>query len=407
MTAARNPVVGAVPAGPDNRWSHGSLTAALGGHDNALGIIRLVLASLVIFSHAFPVGGWGDDPAKALTAGQETIGGFAVVGFFAVSGYLITKSGRSNDVLQFLWRRALRIFPAYWFVLVVSAFVIGPLVWLAEGRGLRGYLGFGGGGPVSYVVANADLTIRQYGIYDLFATTTPYGERTGASVINGSIWTLTYEWTCYLGIALLILLGVLRFARWVIPVIAVALLVAAAIDATTAAGVDSLVPVLADDFRVTLGLAFLCGSVLAVYSRGIPCDDRLGALAAVIVVASLAFGGWVIIGYPALAYLLLWAAARLPARVRWIGQRNDYSYGMYVFGWPVQQVTAYLGWNEWGYVPWVAVTLVITACFAWMSWHLVEKRALALKDLGPGRGIRELSQRVRALVQRRRRPADQ
>ncbi|MDQ1598087.1 MAG: hypothetical protein QOI70_1511, partial [Microbacteriaceae bacterium] len=41
----------------------------------------------------------------------------------------------------------------------------------------------------------------------------------------------------------------------------------------------------------------------------------------------------------------------------------------------------------WGYVPWVAVCLIISAALAWLSWHGVEKRALALKDWGPGRGF--------------------
>lgn len=389
------------------RWARGSISDSLGGHANALGIIRLVLASLVIFSHAFPLGGWGDDPLPLWTKNQETIGGLAVVGFFTVSGYLITKSGRSNDVVQFLWRRALRIFPAYLFVLVVSAGVIGPAIWMAEGNGLRQYLGLGPGGPAAYVIGNADLTIRQYGIYDVFASTTPYGIRTGGSVMNGSIWTLTYEWACYLGIAVLLVLGVLRFARWVVPVLAAGLLVLAVLERMAGVPIDAALPLLADDYRVSLGFAFLCGAVLAVYSRAIPCDDRLGVLSLAVVILSLALGGWVAIGYPAFAYFLLWLAARLPESTRWIGQRNDYSYGMYVFGWPMQQVTAYLGWNEWGYLPWVLVTLVLTGGCAWVSWHLVEKRAMALKDVGPGRGVRDLGRRARAIVQRRSAGPDQ
>ena len=55
---------------------------------------------------------------------------------------------------------------------------------------------------------------------------------------------------------------------------------------------------------------------------------------------------------------------------------------------PPSAQTNYLGWYKWGYVPWVAATIVVSAGCAWLSWHLVEKRALALKDWGPGRGIR-------------------
>ena len=58
--------------------------------------------------------------------GQASLGSLAVGGFFAISGYLIAKSGMSSDVVQFMWRRILRIFPAYWLVLLVTAFLIGP-----------------------------------------------------------------------------------------------------------------------------------------------------------------------------------------------------------------------------------------------------------------------------------------
>ena len=91
MTAA-SPLETPLP--PKGARDTRSLSDALAGHRNSLGVIRLVLASAVIFSHAFPLGGWStDDPMKTLTKGQESIGGFAVLGFFAISGYLIAKSG--------------------------------------------------------------------------------------------------------------------------------------------------------------------------------------------------------------------------------------------------------------------------------------------------------------------------
>src|SRR5690554_1974512 len=91
---------------------HTTLGSALQGRSNSLGVIRLVLALLVIVDHAFPLGGFGLDPVWELTRGQASLGLLAVGGFFAISGYLIAKSGLSGDVVQFLWRRFLRIFPA-------------------------------------------------------------------------------------------------------------------------------------------------------------------------------------------------------------------------------------------------------------------------------------------------------
>jgi peptidoglycan/LPS O-acetylase OafA/YrhL len=382
-----------------------SLSIALGGHRNSLGLLRLVLASLVIFEHAFPLGGFDEQWLHTLTKGQETIGGFAVVGFFAISGYLVAKSGISSDILQFLWKRTLRIFPAFWLVLIVSAALVGPVFWLLEGHDLGSYFTLTGGGPVSYLVANWHLQIRQWGIHDIFGTTTPYGANvTGnVSVFNGSLWTLAYEWGCYLVIAVLVVVGVLKRARIVVVVLAGFCYLVEASTFLLPGRAAQYVPMFGDNFWVTLTLSFLIGACFAMYSRSVPFDFRLAVLSAVLVVVSILEGGWVLLGYPAFSYLLLWAAAALPKKVQWIGAKNDYSYGMYVYGFLVQQGTAYFGWYTWGYFPWVTVCLVITFGCAWVSWHAVEKWALALKDWGPGRGLRYWAGRARAVVGRRRR----
>ena len=93
---------------------------------------------------------------------------------------------------------------------------------------------------------------------------------------------------------------------------------------------------------------------------------------------------------------MLYLAARLPQATHWIGKKNDYSYGVYIYGFLVQQVTAYLGWYKLGYVPYVLIAIVLSLGCAWLSWHLVEKRAMALKNWGPGRGWRYWWDRVRA-----------
>ena len=64
-------------------------------------------------------------------------------------------------------------------------------------------------GFLKLTMASYELTISQYGIFDLFATTTPYGRLTGGSVLNGPVWTLHYERGCYLVIGLLVIYGIL------------------------------------------------------------------------------------------------------------------------------------------------------------------------------------------------------
>lgn len=364
-----------------------SIALALNGTNNSLGLIRLVLASLVIFDHAFPLGGFGADPIKVLTQGQASLGSLAVAGFFAISGYLIAKSGTSGDVVQFMWRRTLRIFPAYWLVLLVTAFIVAPLIWtFGYGRAFVEY--FTPGGPVTYFAANFTLTIGTYGIHDLLATTTPYGLQVGASVFNGSIWTLIYEWNCYLIIAVLVLFGVMRSARIIVPLITVFFFLAQVIAIVDFTAVAGLLPRLADINTISLGFTFMLGATIAVYSKQIPYDNRLGILAGIVMLVTLRVGGFSTIGTIAGAYFVLYLAARLPSSVQWIGKKNDYSYGVYIYGFLVQQVLAFLGWQRLGYVPYVLLALLFSVALAWLSWHGVEKWAMKLKSWGPGRGVR-------------------
>lgn len=378
----RQPLPG-VPAG---RGPAVSIALALNGNNNSLGLIRLVLASLVIFDHAFPLGGYGADPVKALTQGQASLGSLAVGGFFAISGYLIAKSGMSGDVVQFLWRRTLRIFPAYWLVLLFTGFIVAPVIWtLGYGRAFLDF--FTPGGGLTYFAENFTLTIGTYGIHDLLADTTPYGLEVGSSVFNGSLWTLIHEWNCYLIIAVLVLFGIMRNARIIVALITAFYFVVQIVAIVDFNAVAGILPRLADPFTISLGFTFLIGSTIAVYSKEIPYTNGLGILSALVLLASLRVGGFSTIGTIAGAYFVLYLAARLPASVHWIGQKNDYSYGVYIYGFLVQQVLAYLGLHKLGYVPYVFGALVISLGLAWLSWHGVEKWAMKLKNWGPGSGV--------------------
>ncbi len=88
---------------------------------------------------------------------------------------------------------------------------------------------------------------------------------------------------------------------------------------------------------------------------------------------------------PFLVYPVLWLGIHLP--LERVGTRNDYSYGIYIYAWPIQQFLAMWGVNHWGYPAYVALTISITVPFAVASWWLVEKHALKLKAVGGRRSI--------------------
>ena len=354
------------------------------GRDNAFGMMRLLLAGVVIVSHAFPLGGWGPDPTGDFLPGEVSIGFLALLAFFVMSGYLVTTSARRTTTLSYLWHRCLRIFPAFWVVLVFGAVIVGPLAWLRAGHGLAGYWTLTEGGPVSYVLRNLSIFIFQYGIHDLFLDS-PYGDLAHQPVINGSIWSIYFEVRLYLTIAILAALKVLVRARWLVPLGAcVAIASVFLVD-----WVPELVPVVHGLFGPIWGArlagVFLLGATAALYPEYVKLDGRLAAIAAVVAVQTLAIDGFVLIGDVCFAYVILWLCFRAPVWARRLPGRHDISYGVYLYAFPIQLLLTAYGIPKLGFLPYVAITVALTVPLALMSWLMVERPALRLRNRGPGR----------------------
>jgi peptidoglycan/LPS O-acetylase OafA/YrhL len=362
-----------------------SVLSRLNGRNNSLGLLRLAFAIAVIVSHAYPLGGVGGEPFFGTWGAQETIGGAAVAGFFAISGYLVLRSALSSGFFQFLWKRALRIFPGYWVALLVGVLAVGPVVWLLEGRRLGAYFLPGDKSVVTYLSANFDLSIGAYGVWDIFERTTPYGLAVGASDLNGSIWTLTYEWSSYLIVAALLGLGLLRFTRATVVITAgVFGFINALYFFDQQLALSAFGPIIDQSFA-GFGFVFFVGASIGAYAETLPLTRWAGIACGVVVVVSLVGAGWKVIGFAALPYFLLWVAAALPKQVQWIGQKNDYSYGIYLYGFLIQQTTAYFGLHLLGIAPWTAMCIALAFGMAWLSWNLIERPALSLKSFGRGR----------------------
>jgi peptidoglycan/LPS O-acetylase OafA/YrhL len=77
---------------------------------------------------------------------------------------------------------------------------------------------------------------------------------------------------------------------------------------------------------------------------------------------------------------------RTPKKLHWVGRKNDYSYGLYIYGFVVEQTLALLGYARWGRIEYTLASIAITWVLAFLSWHLVEKQAMRLKSWTPRRG---------------------
>lgn len=326
---------------------------------NALNAVRLALALLVIVWHSFPLS--GNDIAFAPL--RQLLGEIAVDGFFAISGFLIVGSWMRNPQWgRFLLARVLRIFPAFWVCLLVTAFVIAPLAtMLATGTGVVGTLSLEN---VTYVLRNSALRIFQPGIGD-----TPLGVPFDG-VWNGSLWTLWWEFLCYLGVLALGVLGLLRF-RWTIPVLFAGAMLA--LVATAYGPIEHALVVVGARFAVM----FAAGAVLQRYAHRIPLTWPLVAAAGAVTLASMLLPDYRIVGALPLAYAVFGIGA-LVTHPRWRFE-HDLSYGTYIYAFPVQQVLASVGVHEWGIPVYWAGATAITLVLAAASWFLIERHALRLK----------------------------
>ncbi len=353
---------------------------------NAFAFLRLFLAVAVIFSHTYPLGGFGLDPLEIATGGQYTIGLLAVAMFFVLSGFLICRSASGSiSVGRFLWHRFLRIFPGYWVCLILCACVFAPFVALVEFDAPLRVFSAPWNSPQSFMWKNAALFhgqelsiggilfIRPDSIAGLLRNNpVPF-------TINGSLWTLPFEGACYLGVAVLLALGVLRRARLIILLISLGFGGLHAFNCLYRADFQRYFPYPGVGLAVMLPLFFLAGCLCFLYREKIPHSTAVFVACLVASGVSLRLGCFELIAPLTITYLCLWLAFTLPLRAA--DARGDFSYGAYIYAFPVQQGFALLHLQNLGFVPYFLCSLLLTAFLAFLSHRLIEAPALRWKAI--------------------------
>lgn len=341
-----------------------SLQVAWAGRHDQFDRLRLIAAALVVYGHSYalaPPGHGGSDLLLRLTRAGHS-GEIAVWVFFVISGFLLTMRWQEQpDPRRYVRNRALRILPAYAVCLLLTALVLGPLV---SSLPLTEY--FADPATWRYIVGNLSYLDMQYHLPGVFETL-PY-----ANTVNGSIWSLQAEVWAYALLLLAGLLGLLQPGRF-----ALAVLLGTALTCALASQLTRPAP----EIPPALG-AFALGMLAAVHARRIPLHGALPlAVLGCFVVASgldsdLAIRRGLLL--LAVAMLTLWLAFRFPQRP---GPRTDPSYGLYLYGFPVQQLCVSL-WP--GLTPLGLTALALPAAWLWghASWRYVEAPVLRLKGAG-------------------------
>ena len=331
------------------------------GRANNLKLLRFLFAAGVVFSHCYVLlGQLGREPMQRFFH-WSNLGEVAVFGFFFLSGYLILKSGlRWSTPSDFLAARCLRIFPALWCTVVLCVAVLGPA---ASSLSLKEYAA----APLTrhYLLQAVMRANALHGLPGVFQGRLPFAS------VNQPLWTLSSEWLTYI-VVLLICLGVrLRqgvrypWTSWLF--IGLVLLLTAQMfpfqktDSARWAAIfalGGLCFLLRHHVRLSISMA-VCGIALSlVLLRVLPHAGKpLFPLALCYAVA--------VAGYHPALY------------VHWFNRLGDYSYGIYIYGWPIQQLLLPSAAKSAVRLFGLAFPCVLT--LSALSWHLLEERALRCK----------------------------
>ena len=330
---------------------------------NSFSALRLMLALAVLISHTvfLASGSFLAEPLVASTG--YSLGQYGVQGFFILSGILVTQSLISRGSLfDYARARAMRIFPALIVCVLLTALVLGPVLSLI---GASHY--FNMPGVAQYVAKTLSLSTGSAQLPGLFLLNPASG------VVNQSLWTLKYEVACYL------LLGGLAAIVWQAPSrriaagvaigLWLAIILAARPSLVHEGGFFSVLSYFTLFFGTGV-VAFLARQWLRLTWQ--PFIVLAGVFwlssgSAVAEISSALFIG----------YAILWLSTLSFGGLRTFANSHDYSYGTYIFGYPVTQALLAV-WPSVNLLSLLAMTIGVTAMLAFLSWELIERPALRL-----------------------------
>lgn len=354
-----------------------TLSRRLGGRrDNNYNLLRFLAAALVIYSHSFPMSGVAADPLERRVG--FSFGHLAVDVFFVISGFLVTGSLLSRrDLGSFAAARALRLFPVLVVGALGAAFVVGPL---QTELPLSAYLA----NPGTWTFVAMNSVPWPFGVCYTLPGVFLHVPLRGA--VNGSLWSLPWELSMYVALAAL---GALAYTgRRLLSERALrATLVGVGVTATVGFTIYEAFD-FPYQFHVSQALRltslFFGGATLLVASERVRLSGWIALGAALLLAGDFLLPRPLMAVYAAaLAYLVIWLAYAPSGPLALYRKAGDYSYGTYVYAFPIGQCVA--AWLPGASAATIAlVTLPVTLAFAIPSWHLLEERVLARKPKSAG-----------------------
>jgi peptidoglycan/LPS O-acetylase OafA/YrhL len=337
------------------------------GRNNNFNLLRMIAASAVLISHAYPIsmGERAIEPLEYLLG--MTLGTLAVITFFAISGFFISQSfDHRRSLVGFCIARILRIYPGLMVVLILTLLVLGPIF-----TSITQSAYFSDHATLLYLPRNLTLRWLQYDLPGVFRDN-PY-----PAAINGSLWSLFYEVVCYGMVVVVVGMVGLTKRSWCFGVFL----------GIYALGYLTSKPIISHDHTSgllvnfhQLTLPFVLGMAVYQFRYFLPLSSLVSVSVGSAAVLTY-HTSWFPESFVFFWCYLIFYLGYLPGRLlRFYNHIGDYSYGMYIYAFPCEQIVVAL-WKGISPLGLMIMSFPATLALAVLSWHLVEKRALARRSV--------------------------
>jgi peptidoglycan/LPS O-acetylase OafA/YrhL len=323
------------------------------------------MALMVVWSHSFAIHGGSEDKEwfSRLLNGAYNAGNLGVMAFFIISGYLITQSyERSSSVRSYFKRRVRRIYPGYLVAISICTLVVIPLFateWIFGPKEAAIWLG-------------RNLLLQAYfPLSNVFATTLDHHST------NGSLWSILYEFWCYIGVAVLGAASLATKRPVLIGLTVFSMISQLILDLLgKPIGFGEADAFIGWPYEWTKMLpCFLLGMIAFAYRRELPRSRIL--LAVLLLTALLGCHVSTYVGHlfipPVLAYAIFYLAFSDRIRVHDAAKYGDFSYGTYLYAFTIQLILQHTIGPDWDLATFFLVSCILSLVAAVLSWYLVEQ----------------------------------
>jgi peptidoglycan/LPS O-acetylase OafA/YrhL len=339
-------------------------------HHNNFGMLRLLFACLVILSHS-PWILYGDYSNEILTKtfGTMDIGSVALDGFFLISGYLVTMSYQhSYSIKNYLLKRCLRIFPGFVVASLISVFIFAPM-----SHGWQSILHF-------TLTDWIKIPLRIMTLQQPWLASSQHGIKGSSEaldILNHPMWSIRYEFACYISVILLSIFGLHRKKYFFLVIILSMLSFIYCLIKIHYFHQEILFQI----FCIPrLLFAFIIGSAFYIYKDKIIWNNLASWICAITLLmvfsnqylaepTLIVLGGYILFNF-AFNFKSTWLSK--------IGTNIDMSYGVYLYAWPIQVLFTI---NNPSISPWILTlyALILSMIMGYLSWKFVEKPCLQMK----------------------------